>query len=165
MQPLFTIPEEQAPKAKFTWRNGKRYHTLNSQESAGHLISASADLLNWTNPAGQSMTIGVVIPCPSCEFPLLMKADQSVLSVDEDMRLSYRGVIQCPAHWSDVNEWGHANIDQRTGRAQRKRCGWTGVILDGQAHHPKCTSLRGAQCQCGADIDHFEALNIARGRA
>jgi hypothetical protein len=164
MQPLFTIPEEHSPTAKFSWRNGKRYFTLSHHESAGHLVSAHADLLNWNSPAGQTMTIGVVIPCPACEFPLLMKADDTVLSVDGDQRLSYRGVIQCPAHWADVNEYGHANID-RSGRAKRKRCGWSGVIIDGQAHHPKCAALRGQQCRCGAEIDNFEAMSIASGRA
>ena len=165
MQPLFTIPEEQTPKALFSWRNGRRYYTLNPSASAGHLIQAEADLLNWTNPAGAEMVIGIVVPCPSCKFPLLLKADDTLLSVDGDNRLTYRGVIHCPAHWADVNENGHANIDRRTGRPKRKRCGWGGVIIDGQAHHPKCGFLQNRECTCGAMIDHFEAISIAQGRA
>jgi hypothetical protein len=165
MQPLFTIPEEASPKASFVWRNGKRYFTQNSRESAGHAVTAEVDLLNWTSPAGSTMTIGVVIPCPACKFPLLMKADDNVLSVDDDNRLSYRGVIECPAHWSDVNEYGQVNMDGRSGRPMRRRCGWTAVIMDGQAHHPKCGGLRDRECRCGAEIEHSEAIQIARGRA
>ena len=165
MQPLFTIPEESAPQASFVWRNGKRYFTQNNRESAGHAVTAEADLLNWTSPAGTQMTIGIVIPCPACQFPLLMKADDNILSVDEDNRLSYRGIISCPAHWADTNEYGQVNMDNRTGRPLRRRCGWTGVIVDGKAHHPQCAQLRGMGCQCGAEIDEMEAIQIARGRA
>lgn len=164
MQPLFTIPEEQSPKASFTWRDGRRFFTLDLNESPGHAVQAEADLLDWTSPAGAKMVIGVVIPCPSCQFPMLMKADDTILSVDDDHRLSYRGVIQCPAHWTNTNEYGMPKIDPRSGRAQRKRCGWTGVIIDGRAHHPQCPALRGSQCLCGAEIDHFEAASVARGR-
>ena len=165
MRPLFQIPEATTPKASFTWRNGRRYFTLNSSESAGHAMNVEADLLQWTNPAGMSMIIGIVMPCPACEFPLMMKADEQILSTDGDGRLTYKGVVQCPAHWAHVNEHGHAHIDPHTGKPKRVRCGWQGVVIDGKAHHPNCPSLRCGKCRCGADIDHFEAINIAGGRA
>jgi len=165
MRPLFNIPEDSTPKARFIWRNGRRYFSMHPSESAGHAINAEADLLNWTSPAGMSMTIGIVIPCPACEFPLLMKADDQITFVDGDGRLTYKGIIQCPAHWADVNEHGHAHIDHRTGKPKRVRCGWGAVIIDGSAHNPQCPALHNSQCKCGADIDHFEAVNIASGRA
>lgn len=164
MQPLFQIPDQSTPKAQFSWRDGERFFTMHSHRTAGHLRQAEADVLTWDSPDGNRLAIGLTIPCPKCGFPIMVKADNNVLEVDADGRLSYRAIVTCPAHWTAKDEWGNAVLS-RSGRPQRERCGWQAVIVDGRAHNPRCPGLRGGQCKCGAEIDHFEAESIARGRA
>ena len=161
MQPLFQVHATGSPTAKFSWRDGERFFSMKRSSSAGHLQQAAADILTWQSPDGMNLAIGLVIPCPKCGFPVMTRADNSILEVDEDGRLTYRAVVTCPAHWAAKDDFGNAVLD-RQGRPQRARCGWTAVIADGQAHNPRCHALRNGACECGQDIDHYEAESIAR---
>jgi hypothetical protein len=164
MQPLFKIPNQTTPKAAFSWRDGERFFTMQPNRSAGHLQSTEADVLTWNSPDGGRLAIGVIIPCPKCAFPIMVKADNSVLDVDGDGRLSYRAIVSCSGHWSVKDDFG-ISLLSRDGRPQRERCGWQSVIIDGRAHNPRCPGLREGTCQCGQEIDHFEAESIARGHS
>ena len=114
-----------------------------------HGRRAECDHITWEAPDHSVVTVGLVIPCPKCGFPLMVKALPGTFAMSEDGQLSFNALLACPAHWQDQDEQGNARIGN-DGRPRMVRCGWTGVIRDGLAHHPQCPALRGSTCQCGA---------------
>ncbi len=164
MRPLFELLDAatDGQKAKFVWRNGQRFVTLNQSHGAGKAQTAECDVYVWEAPDGLRVLVGLAIPCPHCQFPILVTPDQRSVGID-DGRLTLRQVLQCPARWRVIDDHGNVRMD-RSGRPQIKRCGWAAVIVDGRAHNPKCPALSDQACRCGQDITPMEAAMISSGR-
>jgi len=129
MKPIFGQREKD--RATFMW--------------GGRLITC--DLHLWTAPDNTSLLIGVSIPCPSCDYPMYVKASDQTCEV-QDNQLTVRQVILCPGHWAETDEYGNFNTNQN-GNLERVKCGWSGVIAKGEAHQISCPKVRGQQCECG----------------
>ncbi len=143
-------------KAHFVHRDGQRFRT--GQGTLGAFKEGEADMLVWEAPNGQRMLTFVVVPCPRCGYQRPIAATQMntnkqpvTVAAATENGLTLRMRLQCPAHWEEVNEAGHA-----TGR--RVRCGFDGVIRDGHVHSIRCPcadfrqSHDGHTCQCGGKL-------------
>ena len=165
MKPLFGLAEATTNQtAQFVWRNGPRFTSMHPSESAGPPQTAECDVHIWKAPDGSNVFVGLVLPCPHCQFPVLINPDQRAAGISPDGHLTLRQVVTCPGRWRSMDSYGNVKTDQH-GRPQLVRCGWSAVIVDGTAHNPQCPKLSGQRCRCGQDLSVDEASNIASGRA
>ncbi len=130
MKPIFAVQPQD--RAKFTW--GK---------SAGDSI-----LHKWAAPDKTAVLVGVTVKCPSCHYPIYVKASTQAVEVNEGV-LTIRHEVKCPAHWARTDEFGNFEVSQN-GSLARVHCGWSAVIHRGGAHDKSCEALRGSECTCEA---------------
>jgi len=164
MRPLFGLMEDTSNQSvKFVWRSGPRFLSMNASDSAGPPQTAECDAHIWSAPDDSRVLVGLVVPCPHCRFPIMVKPDQRAVGIDEG-HLTLRQVVQCPGRWRVLDSNGNVRTD-RAGRPRIERCGWAAVIVDGRAHNPQCPALQSGRCRCGQEITAVEAANISSGRA
>lgn len=140
-------------KAHFVHRDGQRFRT--GHGPLGITKHGEADLIIWQAPNGQRMMTHVLVPCPRCGYQRPVSATQMntqgtpvQVATASEKGLTLLMRLQCPAHWEEVNESGHA-----TGR--RQKCGFDGVIRDGAVHSTRCPCANfnaphaAHNCMCG----------------
>lgn len=101
----------------------------------------NAAILTWTAPGNQVLSLLVVLRCPLCDYPISTRPDVGASCSVSAAGLTLRQVVQCPAHWPVVDEAGNIVTDPVSGRPKRESCFFKTVILDGQAHDPKCPRI------------------------
>lgn len=114
-------------------------------------ININAAVLTWTAPNGHLLTPLVVLRCPRCDFPVVVKPDISAQCKVDRGRLTLRQVVQCPGHWPQVDPSGNIVADAVTGRPKRATCNWTVIIVDGVAHRGGCPAVHRhipGNCNC-----------------
>jgi hypothetical protein len=97
------------------------------------------DWINWNSPDGRRIRVGIVIPCPQCEYPLIVpQIRPEMYQLGDEGELAYRDVLQCPSYWNAEGEVGMTS--------EMRRCGFVGVVRQGLAHHPQCQAIHKPHC-------------------
>jgi hypothetical protein len=81
------------------------------------------DMIYWRSIDRSNIVVGMIIPCPKCGYPIIVKPDQTTLIVREDGKISLNQKVSCPARWKSLDN-GIANIDEN-GKVLTVRCGYT----------------------------------------
>ena len=138
MKPIFAAYPQQ--RAKFTW--GKSL--------------VEADLHTWDAPDNTSLLISAGFRCPSCQYPIHVKASAQTCEIMEGL-LTVRHQVKCPAHWAKTDSYGNFEINLN-GNLEREHCGWSAVISKGEAHAQTCTKLQGNKCTCVQREGSYEQI-------
>ena len=132
--PIFG-PESRQPSPGFVW--GSRF------------IEVTPDI--WEGPDAVSLLVAVRFGCPKCGYPLYVKAHPQVCEITSS-GLTLRQKVTCPGHWASRDENGHFTTTTNGGLVH-ERCGWTGSILRGQGHHPRCSVFHDSDCDCSCNLE------------
>lgn len=173
------VGEGDETKARFFHTLSDGYRSYNKGAPVKDVLEVEVDVYNWTAPDGTRMTLGMVIRCPQCEFPLLSGQLPQGTTIDSDGLLTLPVVITCPGHWAAVNGAG-----QHIGG--RAKCDWRAIIRDGHAHNPgtvlpngapnprdpgcpcanfrMTTSSNSAQCTCSGHLTPAQDADLRRRR-
>lgn len=139
MKPIFAVQPQDT--AKFTWGN-----------SAGN-----STLHQWSAPDKTEVLVGVTVQCPSCRYPIYIKASTQAVEVHSGV-LTIRHEVKCPAHWAMTDEYGNFEVTEN-GSLSRVHCGWAAIIHRGSAHARQCGALRvrGSECTCSVGGDYEQS--------
>lgn len=81
-----------------------------------------ADAYLWLSPNEMTICTNIIIPCPKCEYPIVIKPDQVALTLEKG-NISLSQKIACPSHWKKMED-GIVDVDAE-GNPITLRCGWS----------------------------------------
>jgi hypothetical protein len=91
------------------------------------------DVYVWNSPEGVKIATHMIMPCPSCNYPLSLATSE----FDFDVK-TLKHELKCPARWKKTTT---TTIGERSlilaelnekGKPVIQRCGWKGYIVDGE---------------------------------
>ncbi len=96
---------------------------LNYQDEAidGSKILIS-DAYLWTAPDQTTICTALVLPCPNCEYPIIIRPDQFALNFDRN-GVTLNQKVSCPSRWKKMDS-GLVEADDE-GNPIVIRCGWS----------------------------------------
>jgi len=91
------------------------------------------DVYVWVSPEGVKIATHMVMPCPSCNYPLSLVTSEFDF---ESKTLSH--TLKCPARWKksyletvDGEDVRMVELNEK-GKPIVQRCGWQGFIVAGK---------------------------------
>ena len=108
-------------------RSAKCVETLRLSEDR------QCDVYVWTSPEGVKIATHMIMPCPSCGYPLSLSTSEFEF---EEKTLGHK--IKCPARWKkSYSETVDGKIVRMVelnekGKAIVQKCNWSGYILHGE---------------------------------
>lgn len=124
-----------------------------------HGARCECDWINWTAPDGRLLHIGLIVPCPKCEYPFMLQVKPDLFMQGEDGQLTLAVRLVCPGYSNQLDDTG-MQVVGADGRPMIKRCATDFVVREGLAHNPGCQCLhqpncpapRGGGCNCKASL-------------
>lgn len=80
-----------------------------------------SDAYIWTAPDDSTICTALVLPCPNCEYPIIIRPDQFALTFDKN-GITLNQKVSCPSRWKKMEE-GLVDTDEE-GNPLIIRCGW-----------------------------------------
>jgi hypothetical protein len=79
------------------------------------------DAYIWTAPDKATICTSIILPCPKCEYPIVLKPDQLALTFGSN-GITLNQKISCPSRWKKMDD---SIIDtDEDGNPITHRCGW-----------------------------------------
>jgi hypothetical protein len=89
-------------------------------EQNGQILICDAYL--WTAPDRSTICTSIILPCPKCEYPIILKPDQLALTLGSN-GITLNQKISCPSRWKQMD--GTIVDTDEDGNPIHIRCGWS----------------------------------------
>jgi hypothetical protein len=80
------------------------------------------DAYVWKAPDNTTICTSLILPCPHCEYPIVIKPDQLALTF-EASGITLNQKVSCPSRWKVMD--GDVIDTDEDGTPITKRCGWS----------------------------------------
>lgn len=91
-----------------------------AQTSESKILICDAYL--WTAPDSAVICTALVLPCPNCEYPIIIRPDQMSFTFDRN-GTTLNQKVSCPSRWRKMD--GNLVETDEEGNPQTVRCGWS----------------------------------------
>lgn len=81
-----------------------------------------SDAYLWTAPDNTTICTTLVLPCPKCEYPIIIKPDQLALTINRN-GITLNQKVSCPSRWKKMD--GELIETDEEGNPIVHRCGWS----------------------------------------
>ena len=96
---------------------------IHSQEENKEPKILISDVYLWTAPDGTTICTSIILPCPQCEYPIVIKPDQLALTLSRNNGLTLNQKIACPSRWKKMDD--NLIETDEDGNPITHRCGWS----------------------------------------
>jgi hypothetical protein len=80
------------------------------------------DAYLWTAPDEAVICTALILPCPNCEYPIIIRPDQMSFTFDRN-GTTLNQKVSCPSRWRKMD--GNLVETDEEGNPQTVRCGWS----------------------------------------
>jgi hypothetical protein len=93
-----------------------------TEETSGESKILISDAYLWTAPDNTTICTALVLPCPNCEYPIIIRPDQFALNFDRN-GITLNQKVSCPSRWKRME--GTLVESDEEGNPIIIRCGWS----------------------------------------
>ena len=110
-------------EADFFSSSKTEHIAINYQEEQKESKILISDAYLWNAPDGTTICTTIILPCPQCEYPIVIKPDQLALTFSRNVGVTLNQKVSCPSRWKKMDN--NLIETDEDGNPITHRCGWS----------------------------------------